>query len=254
MKKLFLVLISSIGFLAHSYAQQPKPTPTPTPTGPQVVDTTPKAWQIGVGSSQKELSVTFDQRMNPGFTAWMGRSSLVPQLDLNTKISEDRSTFSLHVDLLPGKVYVFGLNEKKLPGVGFQNERGQAAPPYFLVFQTAGNPAPDDAPPRVASTIPTNNAQQLDPSRLKSVTIVFDKPMLTAKHGLHMVENKREVDLSKAKFQYSADGKSFILGYDFKPSTVYEFQLNNTQDIGFVSAKRVPLWPVGFAFSTGSPR
>jgi hypothetical protein len=218
------------------------------------VDTSPKAWQVGASSSQKELSVTFDQRMNPGFTAWMGRSSLTPALDVNSKISEDRMTFSIHVDLQPAKVYVFGLNEKKLPGVGFQNERGQAAPPYFLVFQTAGNPAPDDAPPRVASTIPANNAQQLDPSRLKALMITFDKPMQPGKHGLHMLENKKEVDLSKARFQYSADGKSFTIGYDFKPSTTYELQLNSTQDIGFASAKRVPLWPVGFSFSTGSPR
>src|SRR2546423_5863977 len=252
MKFLFAILVGSFGMLAHAYAQQPRPTVTPA--GPRIVDTSPKEWQIGANASQKELSVTFDQRMNPGFTAWMGRSSLVPPLDITSKITEDRRTFSIHVDFQPGKVYVFGLNEKNLPGVGFQNERGQSAPPYFLVFQTAGTLAPDDAPPRVVSTNPPNNMQQLDPSRLKSLAITFDKPMHTAKHGLQLLENSKEVDLSKAKFVYSADGKTFTLGYDFKPLTTYEVILNSTKNIGFASAKRVPLWPVRFAFSTAQPR
>ncbi len=189
--------------------------------------------------------------MSPAFTAWMGRSSVVPQLDLDSKISPDRKTFSLNVSFQPGKVYVFALNEKKIPGVGFQNQRGKSAPPYFLVFQTAGNPAPEDAPPRALSTIPGNGAKDLDPAKLKSVTITFDKPMQTTKHGLHMQENKKEVDLSKAAFQYSPDGKSFTLAYEFKPSSTYEFELNNTLDIGFTSNKRIPLWPVRLAFSTG---
>jgi hypothetical protein len=244
-----LVFLSCVTSLAAQ-----RPSPTSPPPGPKVVDTSPKAWQVGTNPSQKELSVTFDQHMYPGFTAWTGRSSLTPPLDVNSKISEDRTTFSIHVDFQPGKVYVFALNEKNQRGVGFQNERGQSAPPYYLVFQTAGNPAPDDAPPRVASTIPTHNAQQLDPSRLKSLTIVFDKTMQNIKHGLHMLENKKEVDLSKAKFQYSAEGKTFAIGYDFKPSSTYEIQLNSTQDIGFASAKRIPLWPVQFSFSTGSPQ
>src|SRR4051812_7277888 len=219
MRFIFAILMGFTSVAA--YAQQPRPTAAPA--GPKVVDTSPKAWQVGANTSQKELSVTFDQRMNAGFTAWMGRSSVTPpQLDVTSKISEDRRTFSVHVDFQPGKVYVFGLNEKNLPGVGFQNERGQSAPPYFLVFQTAGTPAPDDAPPRVASTNPPNNTQQIDPSRLKSLSITFDKPMQAAKHGLQMLENGKDVDLSKAKFVYSADGKTFAIGYEFKPLSTYE--------------------------------
>jgi hypothetical protein len=252
MRLLLLTYFVSISFLTSTFAQ--RASPTPTPAGPKVVDTSPKAWQVGVSPSQKELSVTFDQRMYPGMTAWMGRSGLTPPLDVNSKISEDRMTFSIHVDFQPGKVYVFALNEKNQRGVGFQNERGQAVPPYFLVFQTIGNLAPDDTPPRAVTTNPTHNTQQVDPSRLKSLTITFDKPMQAARHGLHMLENKKEVDMSKAKFQYSPDGKTFAVGYDFKPSSTYEIQLNSTQDIGFASAKRIPLWPVGFSFSTGQPR
>lgn len=251
MRFVFAILL---GFTtAVASGQQPRATATITPARPTIVDTSPKPWQVGASASQKELTVTFDQRMNPGFTAWMGRSSLTPPLDITSKISEDRRTFSIHVDFQPGKVYVFGLNEKNLPGVGFQNERGQSAAPYFLVFQTAGTPAPDDTPPRATQTNPPNNAQ-VDASRVKALAITFDRPMQTAKHGMQMLENGKEVDLSKAKFVYSTDGKTFTIGYDFKPSATYEVVLNSTQNIGFASAKRVPLWPARFGFSTVAPR
>ncbi len=192
--------------------------------------------------------------MSPAYTAWIGRSSVVQEVDSDSSISPDRRTFTTKAALQPGKVYVFSLNEKRIAGVGFQNTKGVSAPPFYLVFQTVGAPAPDDAPPRALSTIPAGNAQQIDPAKLKSVVINFDRPMQTAKHGLVMTENKSPVDLSKARFQYSPDGKSFTLAYDFKPSTTYEFELNNTQNIGFASAKRIPLWPVRFAFSTGQPQ
>ena len=31
-------------------------------------------------------------------------------------------------------------------------------------------------------------------------------------------------------------------------------ELNNTEDIGFASTKRIPLWPVRFGFTTGRPQ
>ncbi|MEP6956324.1 MAG: Ig-like domain-containing protein [Chthoniobacterales bacterium] len=253
MKPFFACLTLSLIAFASAPAQQPGPSATPAAT-PKVVDTSPKAWQVGASSSQKEISVTFDQPMMPSFTAWLGRSSVVPQVDVDSSISQDRKTFTMKAGLQPGKVYVFALNEKRIPGVGFQNMRGMSSPPYFLVFQTNGTPIPEDAPPRAVSTMPTHNAQQLDPSKLKSMSVTFDRPMKTDKHGLHMTESGKPVDLSTAKFQYSPDGKSFTLGYEFKPSSTYEFELNNTEDIGFVSAKRIPLWPVKLAFSTGEPQ
>ena len=226
--------------------------PTTALARPDIIQTSPAAWGTNVNSTnQKLISVTFDQRMSPGYSAWMGRSSLPPaEMNLNPSVSEDRRTLSIKVGLEGGKVYVLGLNEKEIPGVGFQNERGQAALPYFLVFQTAGTPAPDDAPPRVVTTNPVNGAQKVDTVRVKAVSVTFDKAMQVAKHGMHMRENQKEVDLSKARFQYAADGKSFTLAYDFKPASTYEFELNSVHDIGFASAKRVPLWPGKFAFST----
>ena len=188
--------------------------------------------------------------MRAGFWDWLGRDVLSPSTKLRASISADHLTCTLDVRLLPGKVYILALNENGIPGVGFQNEKGFSLPPTFLVFQTAGTPAPDDAPPGVVTTNPANGAQRIDTVRVRAVSVTFDKAMQVAKHGLHMRENQKEVDLSKARFQYATDGKSFVLAYDFKPASTYEFELNSVHDIGFASAKRVPLWPGKFAFST----
>jgi hypothetical protein len=241
--KIFVVLVTVlfIGTLAKAFAQ-----------GPSILATSPQSWAVGVNSSsQKTISVTFDQRMSPGYTAWLGKSSIPPSsLNMNSSISDDRRSFTIKADLQPGKVYVLGLNEKNLQGVGFQNEKGLSAPPYFLVFQTAGNVAPQDVPPRVVRTIPQHGGT-VDSRRVQSLSVTFDKPMNVKKHGLHMFENNAPVDISKAQFAYSADALTFALAYPFKPSTQYRFELNDNHDIGFSATTRVPLWPVQISFATG---
>ncbi len=219
-------------------------------TVPTIVETSPKFWETGVNPALKQISIRFDQPLRYGFSSWLGGSSVTPPSLAESKTSEDGLTAMLPVSLLPGKVYVFALNEKSIPGVGFQSKKGVPLPSHFFVFQTAGTQAADDVPPHAIATVPANGTKQLDAARLKGVTITFDRPMKPAKHGLHMKENQKDVDLSKARFQYSADGKTFTIGYDFKPATTYEFELNNVHDIGFASASRIPLWPVKYAFST----
>lgn len=222
---------------------------------PNLVTTSPQFWAIGVNAAtQHSVSVSFDQPMRPGFVDWFGRDQLSPPSTLKTVASADRTTMTVDVKLAPGKVYVMALNGRGIPGVGFQNEKGLSLPPTFLVFQTAGTAAPDDAPPRVTATVPMLNATEVDPAKLKSMTVTFDRPMNTTKHGLHLTENNVAVDVSKARFQYSADGKTFAIAYDFKPSAAYDIELNNTHDIGFTSAKRVPSWPARASFTTGQTK
>ena len=220
---------------------------------PTIVSSSPPFWAVGVPSSTKTVSITFDQPIRPGFDSWIGRSSVLPEVEKEPKLSADLRTSELAVKMAPAHVYVFALNEKGISGVGFQNDHGYSMTKRFLVFQTAGTPAADEMPPRAVSTIPASNAQDVDPSKVKTLSITFDRPMYTEKHGLHMKEAGKPVDLKAAKFQYSPDGKGFSLGYEFKPSTSYEFELNNTEDIGFASAKRIPLWPAKLAFTTGQP-
>jgi hypothetical protein len=192
----------------------------------------------------------FDQPLRGTLTDWVGLDVLSPASTLHTNFSEDRRSCSIDVHLDPGHVYICALNERGLPGVGFQNQKGISLAPTFLVFQTAGNPAPDDTPPALIRAIPENAAQGIDAAKLSAITLVFDRPMNGKKHGLHLSEGGNQVDVPRLQFGYSADGRTFTLPYRFKPATQYRLELNNNHDIGFSSAKRVPMWPVQISFTT----
>ncbi|MGI8889933.1 MAG: Ig-like domain-containing protein [Chthoniobacterales bacterium] len=221
---------------------------------PKIVATTPKFWEIGVApSAVKEVKVSFDRVMRSGFWDFLGNNVLPPPTNYETTMTPDLKSFGMRVNLQPGKVYILGLNERGIPGVGFQNDLGVSAHPAFLVFQTAGNPSAEDAPPRALSTSPGHASENVDPDRLKGIIVVFDQAMKAEKHGLHLFEEKKPVDLTKTTFSYSPDGKTFTLNYALKPSTHYEVVMNSTEDIGFATTNRVPLWPVRFSFATGQP-
>jgi len=218
---------------------------------PKIVSTSPGFWAVGVNpNQQKTVSVTFDQSMRPGFSSWLGRSAVAPDSISKTSISTDHLTQSIAIALEAGKVYVLTLNEKSIPGIGFQNEKGIPLASRFLVFQTAGNLAPDSAPPRITRSTPSNGTQEIDYTRVAAISFTFDQPMNPKKHGLHLYDNNQLVDLSKISFSYSADGKTFTLPYTFKPATVYRLELNSTTDIGFARTTRIPLWPAVISFST----
>ena len=220
---------------------------------PKILEADPGFWRVGVSpGAQNQITLTFDKPMRAGFSSWAGRNSITPELSSSASLSDDRRTFSLPVRLQPAKVYVFGLNEKGIRGIGFQDDKGLTLPPTYLVFQTAGNLAPDDAPPRVLSTVPAQGTQ-IDPAKSKNIVLTFDKPMNPKKHGLQMTEAGKPVDLAAARFQYSPDGKTFGLLYDFKPVTSYEVTLNSRTNIGFATTTRIPLWPVRFSFTTRQP-
>lgn len=221
---------------------------------PRIMSTSPNFWQKGVAAAQqKVVSVTFDQTMRSGFWDFLGTNILSPSTNYKTEMGNDRKSFSMDVALLPGKVYVMGLNERGIPGVGFQNEKGLSVAPAYLVFQTAGTPAQEDLPPQVLNTSPANAVQDVNPATTRSITVAFGRAMNTRTHGLHLFEDKKPVDIKGATFIYSPDGKIFTLDYRFKPSTHYEVEMNGTTDLGFAGTNRVPLWPVHFSFVTGQP-
>ena len=216
----------------------------------KLVSTSPQFWATNVSVSQKTISLTFDQRLRSTLTDWIGLDVLSPPSDLQTKYSADHMSCSIGVHLDPGHVYICALNGRGIPGVGFQTEKGVPLPPTFLVFQTAGTPAPDGAPPRVKEIIPANGGQ-IDPARTRAIVITFDQPMETKKRGLQVFENNNPVDISKLPFTYSPDGRTFTLPYNFRPGTQYRLELNSVSDIGFSRANRIPLWPVRVSFTTG---
>jgi hypothetical protein len=242
---LFLIIIS-----AGAFAGNPAPN-----TPPQIVSASPAFWAVGVNpTAQRSVTLQFDQQMIPAFTAWLGRSSIAPEIDLNSSMTQDRTSFSTGIKLQPGKVYVLGLNEKNIPGVGFQNDRGISAPPYFLVFQTAGNPRAEDMPPALVRANPPNGASDVNPARVTGISLVFDRSMKIDRHGLQLFEGNTPVNLTGARFAWGPDGKTFTLSYQFKPMQSYRVQLNDMHNIGFASANRIPMWPVQFAFKTIQPQ
>lgn len=220
---------------------------------PRIVEALPKFWETGVSAGLKTISITFDQSLRPGFSSWLGPSSVLPESDVHSANGADGLSSKLSVRLQPGKVYVFALNERASAGVGFQTKRGIPLSSHYLVFQTAGAAAPEDTPPRVVSTIPATGSQ-VDPAKIRSFTATFDRTMNSKTHGLQLAENGKAVDIAAARFQYSPDGRSFVVAYEFKPSARYEVTLNSTENIGFTSATRIPLWPVRLTFTTGQPQ
>ncbi|MEO5755018.1 MAG: Ig-like domain-containing protein [Chthoniobacterales bacterium] len=220
---------------------------------PKVVASSPKFWEVGVSSSLKKVSVTFDQVMRSGFWDFIGNNTLPPPTDYEMSMGADLKSFGMQVSMQPGKVYILGLNERGIPGVGFQNDKGISMKPSYLVFQTAGNPSQEDAPPRVTSTSPASNSQEVNPAAIRAISVTFDRAMEVKKHGFHLLEEKKPVELKGVGFTYSPDGKMFTLNYPLKPSTRYEVVMNSTEDIAFAATNRVPLWPFHFSFTTGQP-
>ena len=78
--------------------------------------------------------------MRSGFWDFLGNDTLSPANKLRNAMGSDLKWFSLGVTLLPGKVYIMALNERGIPGVGFQNDKGISLKPTYLVFRTDGNP------------------------------------------------------------------------------------------------------------------
>lgn len=240
----FLLLLLMLGGVSTGLAQRPK-----------IESTSPAFWAVNVdAAAQKELSITFDQPMRYKFSSWLGASSVFPESKFDAHTAPDGLTFTLSVSLRAGKVYVFALNEKSISGVGFQTKRGVALTPHFLVFQTAGKPTPEDAPPTMVKSVPRNADQQVDPVKTAGITLTFDKPMRMDKHGLHLFENNTPVDLSKTPSTYSVDGLTFTLNHQFKPEQEYRVELNSVNDIGFASKDKLPLWPVRITFKTIQPQ
>lgn len=244
MKPLILTLLGAVVFAASIVTAEPL----------KLVSSSPQFWATNVNAAtQKTISLGFDQPLRGTMTDWIGLDVLSPPSDLQTRYSPDRTSCSINVHLEPGRVYICALNERGIRGVGFQNQKAESLPPTYLVFQTAGTPQPNDAPPRLVRSIPAGNAQAVDAAKQNSITLVFDQPMNIKRHGLHLFEGSAPVELSSLRYSYSSDAKTLTVPYSFKPGTQYRLELNNIHDIGFSSANRVPMWPVTISFSTAAP-
>lgn len=104
---------------------------------PSVIKTVPRAGDMGVDPSLKEISVTFSKdMMTKEMWSWCSQSAeTFPEIE-KTKIRylKDNRTCVLPVKLKPSKTYVIWINSQKYSA--FRDTENNPAVPYLLVFQT----------------------------------------------------------------------------------------------------------------------
>lgn len=102
---------------------------------PKVVATSPASGaQVTAGPAQ--VSVTFDQPMQPGsFSFVQTDPARFPSCARVPRQSKDERTFALQCQLLPGREYEVWFNRGRW--LNFKSKRGVPAEPYRLVFRTA---------------------------------------------------------------------------------------------------------------------
>lgn len=103
---------------------------------PVVVKTFPRAGEINVDPSIKEISVTFSKEMmTQNMWSWvMISKESFPNLTGEVKYLEDKKTCIAPVKLEPKKTYVIWFNSGQHNA--FRDTKNNPAVPYLLVFQT----------------------------------------------------------------------------------------------------------------------
>lgn len=247
-----LLLLALVSFNTRAGAQTTANPASLRGPAPRLEQTDPAAWSTSVRPSLRRVRLQFDQPMRPGFTDWIGRRSLMPdEFSLEDQISPDLRNQWMDVQLEPGRVYVFALNERGRRGVGFQNQQGVAMEPHFLVFRTTGQMLFEHSPPEVASTSPKSNATDVDPAEFSGISVTFNRPMMTDDHGFIIATDGQLLRLDDTLFEWNDDATTCLLQLPLRPNSRYRVILNSQRNIGFRADNRVPLWPVQFAFETG---
>lgn len=110
---------------------------------PTIVSTTPEIGATNVDPATSELTVTFDQRMDSGFS-WAGGGEQFPKVpeEKRPSWSKDRKTCTLPIALEPNKAYRLGINSKSFRN--FRNMAGEAVTPTLFTFATGAADAESD--------------------------------------------------------------------------------------------------------------
>ncbi|MBV9128719.1 MAG: hypothetical protein JO117_11615, partial [Verrucomicrobia bacterium] len=212
------LLALAFALAASARAQTPGAA---TPETPAIEQTEPSCWAREVPVETKTLEVVFDTPLLR--TANLSAVILAghPAASLPSAAGEPRTldggrTLTLPLRLEPGRVYVVPLaadNSAAAPGpvTPAKSGAGNVAPEArarFVVFQTAGDPRPEQEPPKIVAVelrhgpAPGNNAKDaLPPTQLK---ITFDRDMNPATHGFILTQNDEPLALSQAAYDKKA--------------------------------------------------
>jgi hypothetical protein len=213
---------------------------------PHIVSTSPATGKSDVDPGTKEITVTFDQDMDRGFS-WTGGGPNYPTIEPGKKPHwRDKRTCVLSVKLEPGHYYRVGINS--LSYHGFSGVSGVAVTPTAITFRTSGTPLPKKTP-KIVSLNPPNGAKDVSAS-LTEVRVTFNVKMGGGMSWCGGGPNFPDSPAGKDAY-WTDDGKTCVLPVQLKPGWSYEMSINCPSFQNFKSEQGVSLSPVSYSFSTG---
>ncbi len=210
---------------------------------PQIVSTSPERGASDVDPALREITVTFDCDMAPGFS-WTGGGPEFPAGQPGQKpYWRDKRTCVLPVQLESGSSYRVGINAPSFKN--FRSADGTPAGISEIRFTTKG---PRAAKPRIVKLVPLNGAKDVDPG-LTELRVTFSVPM---GGGFSWVGGGQQYPtMPEGKKPYwTEDKKTCVLPVQLQPNWEYHLGFNSPSFKNFRSETGVPLDPVPYTFKT----
>lgn len=219
---------------------------------PRMVATSPKIGETDVKPDLKEITVTFDRDMQPGFSWTGGPPDLPPGPEGQKPHWVDKRTCVLPVKLESARYYRVGINSTSYHG--FQSTLGVPAQPSAIYFTTVGASEQlkrKASRPIIVGLVPQNGAKDVDPN-LKEIRVTFNMPMGEGFSWTGGGEQFPTIPDGK-KPSWIDDHKTCVLPVELRPGWEYHLGLNSPSHKNFQSAGGVPLDPVSYTFKTKAP-
>jgi hypothetical protein len=236
----------------------------PAALRPKVVKTVPATLANDVDPGLKQMTVTFDRKMQDRNWSWTGGGETFPQGAGDISYDATKTTCRFPVKLEPGKVYQVGINSPSHQN--FKSAEQVPAARYVIVFATRGadgkpteiparmlaetkaiNAAAEKAEPVVVKTEPAALKDDV-PATLEKLTVTFDQEMLNGSWswtGGGATFPERVGDIS-----YDAGHKACTMPVKLEPGKVYRVGINSPSHQNFRNVGGVPVRGYVLVFAT----
>ena len=219
---------------------------------PRSVSTSPKVGEIDVKPDLKEITVSFDRDMQPGFS-WTGGPPEFPSGGEGQKPRWiDKRTCVLPVKLEAARYYRVGINSTSYQN--FRSAEGIPAQTSAIYFTTVGASEQlkrKASRPIIVGLFPKNGATEVDPN-LKEIRVTFNVPMGDGFSWTGGGEQFPTLPAGKKPF-WIDDHKTCVLPVELRSGWEYHLGLNSASYKNFQSSGGVPLDPVSYSFKTKTP-
>lgn len=231
---------------------------SPSTDTPQIERTEPACWAREVPAGETTIEVFFDgpvRAVNNNILAAADPAAVAPEFVSPFKPGDEEGAFSAVARLAPGRVYVLPLTAGGTSGAG-----GKPVISSYVVLQTAGDPRPEHAPPKVvgielrqgatpatsSTSAAAKDPQAPTPSVLR---ITFDRDMNPTTHGFLLAQGDDPITLAANGVVYDKKARTWQATFLARPGIV-SVRLNSETNVGFRAADpaRVPAWPVQLSF------